>query len=141
MIVVDSSALIAAMNTKDPDHAACAAVLDDVSMGPFILSPLVLAEVDYMITTRAGVDVELSFLSDVTIGRYELVTLDAGDVGECMSVVSQYRDLDIGVTDASLVVLAARHGTASLLTLDERHFRAVKPLDGSGVFTLLPMDK
>ena len=45
----------------------------------------------------------------------------------------------IGVTDASLVVLAARYRTTRLLTFDERHFRAIKPLHGEA-FTLLPAD-
>lgn len=45
----------------------------------------------------------------------------------------------IGLADASLVVLAARAATRSLLTLDERHFRAVRPQQG-GAFRLLPAD-
>jgi hypothetical protein len=36
-------------------------------------------------------------------------------------------------------MLAARHRTTRLLTFDERHFRAVKPLYGKA-FTLLPAD-
>jgi len=42
----------------------------------------------------------------------------------------------IGLADASLVVLAARAATRSPLTLDERHFRAVRPQQG-GAFRLL----
>ena len=38
-----------------------------------------------------------------------------------------------------MVVLAGRHGTTCLLTLDERHFRTVRPLTGRS-FTLLPAD-
>ncbi len=45
----------------------------------------------------------------------------------------------IGLTDASLVVLAARYGTTRLLTLDEKHFRAIRPLRGD-TFTILPAD-
>jgi len=36
-------------------------------------------------------------------------------------------------------VLAARHRTTEVLSLDERHLRAVRPLDG-GAFRLLPAD-
>jgi uncharacterized protein len=38
-----------------------------------------------------------------------------------------------------LVVLAERYGTTRILTLDERHFRAIKPLHADA-FTLLPAD-
>jgi predicted nucleic acid-binding protein len=54
-------------------------------------------------------------------------------------VVERYRDLRIGLADASLVVTAERHRTRRLLTFDERAFRAVTPLQG-GAFTLLPGD-
>jgi predicted nucleic acid-binding protein len=54
-------------------------------------------------------------------------------------VVERYSDLRIGLADASIVVLAARYGTARVLTLDERHFRAMRPLQPDA-FTILPAD-
>ena len=46
----------------------------------------------------------------------------------------------IGLADASLVILAARYRTTLLLTPDERHFRAIKPLHADAV-TILPADE
>ena len=43
------------------------------------------------------------------------------------------------LADCAAVVLARRFRTRRLLTLDERHFRAVAPLQG-GSFELLPVD-
>lgn len=48
-----------------------------------------------------------------------------------------YEDQGIGLTDASLVVLAHRYRTDRLLTLDHRHFRILRTAAG-GSFTLLP---
>ncbi len=48
--------------------------------------------------------------------------------------------LGIGLADASVVVLAERYGTYDILTLDERHFRAMRPLTGRRSFRLLPAD-
>jgi SAM-dependent methyltransferase len=48
--------------------------------------------------------------------------------------------LEIGLADASIAVVAARARTTRLLTLDERHFRAMQPLWGE-VFHLLPADE
>lgn len=56
-----------------------------------------------------------------------------------LAEIERYRSLSIGLADASLVVLADRYGTNRLLTLDERRFRAVRPL-GGGAFRLLPTD-
>jgi predicted nucleic acid-binding protein len=52
----------------------------------------------------------------------------------------QDADLDVGLADLSVVVLARRFGTRRLLTLDERHVWTLRPLDG-GTFTLLPADE
>ena len=43
------------------------------------------------------------------------------------------------IADGSLIVLAAKYQTTRLLTLDERHFRAIRPLHAVA-FTLLPAD-
>jgi len=48
-------------------------------------------------------------------------------------------DLDVELADLSLVVAAQQHGTRRVLTFDERHFRALRPLRGDR-FTLLPGD-
>jgi predicted nucleic acid-binding protein len=42
--------------------------------------------------------------------------------------------------DASLVAIAARLGTTDIATLDERHFRTLRPLTGEPAFRLLPAD-
>jgi hypothetical protein len=55
-------------------------------------------------------------------------------------VIERYGDQDIGLADASNVVLAERHGTSSILTLDERHFRALQGSNGEP-FHLLPADR
>jgi predicted nucleic acid-binding protein len=46
----------------------------------------------------------------------------------------------VGVTDAVNVVLADRYRTTRLLTLDQRHFRRLRPLWGADYITLLPYD-
>ena len=53
---------------------------------------------------------------------------------------SRYADLRIGLADASLVVLAERHDTRSVLTLDERRFRALRTRDRKH-FRVLPADR
>ena len=98
-----------------------------------------LAEVDYLLRDRGGVDAARQFADDVAGGAYNLAVLTSTDIADCVAVNRAYAGLGLGLTDASLVVLARRAGTRSLLTLDERHFRAVSPLQG-GAFRLLPAD-
>ncbi|CAA9481589.1 MAG: hypothetical protein AVDCRST_MAG12-1537 [uncultured Rubrobacteraceae bacterium] len=54
-------------------------------------------------------------------------------------MIRRHADLGIGLADASNVVLANRHGTLDILTLDERHFRVLRGLRGRP-FRLLSAD-
>lgn len=60
-------------------------------------------------------------------------------LGPVLDVEERYADFDLGLADCSLIVLAERLRTTRIATFDERHFRAVTPLQG-GAFTLLPGD-
>jgi uncharacterized protein len=138
LIVLDTSALFAALNTRDPDHQAARTALE-TEQPPFILSPFVLAELDYLIARRAGVDAELDVLRDATAGVYELAGFGVNDIATAVEVIERFHDLEIGLADASIVVLAARYGTDRVFTLDERHFRPLRTLSGKP-FQLLPAD-
>ena len=102
-----------------------------------VVSPYVIAEIDYLVATRLGVEAELAVLAELSGGAYELATMDAGDLADAARVVRRYSDLGIGLADASLAVLAQRYRTRTVLTLDRKHFGVMRPLDG-GLFTIVP---
>ncbi|MGH2500310.1 MAG: PIN domain-containing protein [Candidatus Limnocylindria bacterium] len=137
MIILDTSGLLASIDDSERTHAAARAVVER-DAGPLILSPFVLAELDYLLAEK-NVAAEAILLGEVAEGLYRLEPFDAEDVGRALELVERYRDLRIGLADASLVVLAARNRTTRILTLDERRFRAIRPLRGAA-FTILPAD-
>lgn len=138
-VIVDTSAVLAAKDEDHRDHAAVGSVLSADST--FLLSPFVLAECDHMLATRLSPPAAREFLDEVVSGAYELVDFDAGDVAVAGGIMDRYADLNIGLADASLAVIAARAQTVRILTLDHRHFRALAPLWGAPAFTLLPADE
>lgn len=138
LLVVDTSGLYALLDGDDPRHEATAAAMD-AERGPFYLSPFVLQEVDYLVSERLGRTRSLTVLDRVAHGEYRLEPFAPMDVALATATLRRYADLGIGLADASIVVLAARHGTDRVLTLDERHFRVIRPLQG-GTFTILPAD-
>jgi predicted nucleic acid-binding protein len=138
VIILDTSGLITAYGRDQVGAKAVLATLRSES-GPRVLSPFVLAELDAMIASRLGVSGELMMLADVAGGVYRLADFSVAAIDQARSVVNQYSDLNIGLADASIVVLAARYQTTRVLTFDHRHFRAMKPLQG-GTFTILPAD-
>lgn len=137
-LVVDAGALYAQADANEPRHAAVAAVIT-AEPEALVTTELAAAEADYLILDRLGVDVELAFIDDLTAGTFVVDCLTNDEMRTARSLVERYRDLRIGLADASLAVLAHRYGTRRLLTFDERAFRTMRPLDG-GAFTLLPAD-
>jgi predicted nucleic acid-binding protein len=101
------------------------------------VSPYVVAELDYLLATRGGVHAELAALTELSGGAWELPTMEVADLGEACTVIDRYRDQDIGVADASLVILAHRYRTDRVLTLDRRHFRVIRSTAGKP-FVILP---
>lgn len=138
MILLDTSGLLSALDASQRQHVACAAILQEDD-GPFLLSPFVLAELDHLLGARVGLQAELAFLGEVARGAYRLEPFSAAHVVRAREVMSRYAALRIGLADASIVVLAERHGVRDILTLDERHFRAVRTR-ARGRFRLLPAD-
>ena len=136
MIIADTSGLIAFFSEFGPQHDAVAGWVQS-NDSVMVVSPYVVAEVDYLVATRKGMDAELAVLAELSGGAYELATMDADDVAAATRVVERYRDLGIGIADASLAVLAQRYRTRTILTLDRKHFTVMRPLDG-GVFKIVP---
>lgn len=138
MILLDTSGLIAALFPDQRLHAECANTLRDNS-GPFVLSPFVLAEVDYLILKFSGVSTETAFLEEVASEAYFLAPFGSADISAAKELVERFDDLRIGLADASIAVLARRWNTLDVLTLDERHFRVLHG-PNEQPFRLLPAD-
>ena len=136
MIIADTSGLIAFFSESGRSHDTVVAWLAE-NDPVMVVSPYVVAEVDYLVATRKGAEAELAVLAELAGGAYELAAMGPEDLAAASEVVGRYRDLDIGVADASLVVLAERYRTRTVLTLDRRHFDVMRPLDG-GHFEVVP---
>lgn len=137
MILIDTSGLLAAVDPRQAFHEGASRVLRKPEIR--LLSPFVLAELDYLLATGSGLTEERKLLRDVARGVYRLETFSETDVGMCLDVIDQYADFQLGLADASIVVLARRHGVRDILTLDQRHFRVVPGPDGQA-FRLFPAD-
>ena len=138
MIVVDTSIVVAYMNAADDHHAAVTGWLDGAP-DDLATTPLIIAEVDHLVGARGGPTARRALHRDLAAGAY-LVEWWPGAIASVVKIAERYADTGLGLTDASLVALAERLGTIEIATLDERHFRAVRPLAGGKAFRLLPAD-
>lgn len=134
LAVVDTGPLYAAVDADDEDHERCLSALQAPGVRLF-LPAMVIAEVTYLVGTRLGPQVEASFLSSLAGLDVEAPT--AADWPRIAKLVEQYADFPLGGTDASVIALAERLGTDVIITLDRRHFGAVRP-DNREAWRLLP---
>lgn len=138
-MIVDSGGYLAAMDLEQGDHRAFLDALTSVR-GPRIISPFVVAELDYMILSRYGRESQLAFLDEVDRGAYRLEGFSEEDFSRANALMSAHSHLtSFGIADASNVVLAERYGTTDILTTDQRDFRQVTTSAGEH-FRILPYD-
>ena len=133
-MIIDTSALIALYNPDEHEHSAVSELIID-SNEQMIVSPLVLAELDYMIQTKFSPELAIQVMLDVAGGAFTIAHLDVADIKKAARISEKYLDTPIGLTDASLVVLAEHFEDDIILTTDFRHFSVLRNSKGKP-FTL-----
>lgn len=126
-LICDTGPLLAALDAADPDHERCARLLMTADED-LVVPALVLAELDHWCGRRLPPDAWLIFLDDAIAGVYRVEPPTGIDLARCRDLQAGYADLAIGLVDASVVALAERLSEPKVVTLDQRHFRAVRPL-------------
>jgi len=134
LAVVDSGPLYAATDTDDDDHARSLAVLERADL-QLVIPTLVVAEVTSIVGRRLGARAEARFLRGLAGLDVEAPTPE--DWPRIAELVERYEDFPLGGADASVVALAERIGTDLIVTLDRRHFAAIRPRH-CAAFQLLP---
>jgi len=135
VIVLDASVVVAYFNASERRHEAVASWLEAVDED-LVTTPLVLAEIDYVLGRRAGADALDAFWADLDDGVYAVRWWPAA-LAETIAA-ARHADVAVGLADASLVALAAHLGTHRIATLDEAHFSRLRPGTGESSFVLLP---
>ncbi len=115
----------------------CVSAINDADH--LVVPPWVLAELVYLMQRQQGHQAAVTAMRELSSGNYDIPAFGSGDVALASDVMTTYADLNLGLVDASLVVLAKRYRTHDILTLDQRHFRVVRSLEGRP-FRLLPFD-
>lgn len=96
----------------------------------------VVAELDYLVATGTGWTPSWPCSTNLPAERGTLAALDGGCLRRARGTIARYRDEEIGVADASVVVLAGRYRTRTIASLDRWHFHVLRPLD-CGCFEVL----
>jgi predicted nucleic acid-binding protein len=134
LAIVDAAPLYASVDPSDVNHQRCRAILlrRDLEL---VVPTLVITEVTYFLGRRRGPRVEAAFLR--SLAELAVEPPLPQDWSRMADLVERYADFPLGTTDASVIALAERLNTDVVVTLDRRHFAAIKPRYVSAL-TLLP---
>jgi len=132
VITLDSSAVFALLNRRDPDHRRVKAALEQ-DRGPYLVPTATLGEIAYLVEERLGNKAMDLFLSDLVSGGY---SLDCGEreLPRARHLAKKYADLPLGFTDAAVAACAEANGKR-VLTLNTRDFSVIGKQIG---LTVLP---
>jgi hypothetical protein len=125
-LVVDTGPLLASLDRSDADYATCRQLLEESSEQLILPSPI-LVEVDYWASQRLGAGAFLEVLDDIARGAYVVADLVDEDYARIRMLCDRYADSDIGFVDAAVLAVVERLGEPKLATLDQRHFRMLRP--------------
>lgn len=143
IIVADTSALYAAFDEDQAEHNDAVSIMENQTL---VISPLVITELDHLLHRDFGFTQTLAVMEALNDrfadGLYRLATLSQADLSSAHDIRKKYASRKLDLADAIGVVLADRHKTNRIFTLDLRDFRAIKPLSPQfSAFHILPADR
>jgi len=142
VVVADTSGLLAALDASHPLGEAARGVLRNA--GTLVVSPVLLSELDHLARRILGPAAAIGAVNDlsrwVRAGRAIIPEISADTLDVAQAVRARYAGLALDLADAVNVALAAEFRTDAVLTLDQRDFRAIRPLTAHQAFRVLPED-
>jgi hypothetical protein len=132
--IVDAGPLIAAADVDSADHIGAIRALQTAGLA-LVIPALVVAEATHLILKYLGVENEARFVEGLR--NFHIEAPNAEDLTRMAALIRQYAGFPLGAADASVVALAERLDTDIIITLDRRHFRAIRPAHCES-FRLLP---
>ena len=132
MVTLDTSALIALLNPRDPDNPTMTEAVDPY-LGDLVVPVAVLSEVSHFIERDLGGRRLNLLVQDIIDGA---IRLDCGerDWPRIQQLVQRYDTLPLGLADAAVIACGERRG-GLIATLDYRHFGTVA---SEGTFRIVP---
>ncbi|MBX7103606.1 MAG: PIN domain-containing protein [Gemmataceae bacterium] len=126
MTLIDAGPLIALCDARSPAHARCVGAIAGIAVGSLATSLACVTEAHYMLQKLAGFPGQDALNTLIRVGIVRVIDLLPDEYDRVGELMAQYRDLPMDFADATIVALAERLRTASIVSLD-KHFRIYRP--------------
>jgi len=122
-VLVDSSAFLAVVNTRDEHHQAASAIWSYLAEQRFRLyiTNFLIAETHNLFIARLGPHHARAFLQEITESNATIIRVRASDEQQARNIILRHTDKDYSLTDALSFVVMERLHISHAFTFD-RHF-------------------
>jgi hypothetical protein len=134
--IIDTSAVLAAVDRADPAHARVVAAIA-LERSTIALPIVVLPEVAFLLERRHGAARAATAIDRIVRGPWPVTDLEPVDLHRAAELMAQYADSRIGFVDAAIAALAERLAIIRVYTLDRRDFTILRPRHAPA-FEVLP---
>ena len=125
-VLVDTSAILAAADRADLNHAAAVAWFRRASE-PLLLGALALGELDLLLQRELGPAASLSVVAAIVSGELGLVSPTTADLSRAVELLAEAAEHRPRLADAVLVASAERLGVHRIATFDRRPIAVFRP--------------
>jgi predicted nucleic acid-binding protein len=136
--LIDTSAVLAAVDRADPSHGAVVRALA-IERSTIVLPVVVLPEVAFLLQKRYGSARAAALVGQIVNGPWPVASLESADLQRATELMARYADARVGFVDAAIAALAERLTTVRVYTLDRRDFTILRPRHAPA-FEVLPAD-
>jgi predicted nucleic acid-binding protein len=135
-VIVDTGAVVAMFNRRDPSHDAVVRVLGRERSAVHIPQSVII-EAGWLIGQRRSTDRIATLVSGIASSTWRTECLSEQDLARSAEILTSYADSRIDLVDASVVAVAERLRATRIYTLDQRDFSIIRPRHVEA-FELLP---
>ena len=132
MTLTDAGPLIALINRRDPNHAACVAALAALPAAPLTTTWSSFTEAMYLLYRAGGYHAQQELWRLVSNGRLTFVELSSVQTLRVSELMATYRDRPMDLADATLVAAAESLSVDTIFTLD-RDFHIYRLANGKAL--------
>lgn len=134
--LLDSGFFYASIDESDKHHESVKKVVQTIR-GNVVLPVPAITETAYFLAKNQGIEETARFLDNLSVTRFQLETPTSEDYRRSAEILRKYSDANIDFVDSVIVAIAERLNIKKILTVDQRHFRAFRPVH-CDAFEILP---
>jgi len=118
MILCDSGALIALLNSEDPAHSRCAEAIQSLPAHPLLVTIPSFVEAMYFLGKLGGTVFQNHLWTLWTQGKVALHCPSEAELQRMQTLMAKYADVPMDLADASIVAAAEALNLDTVFTID-----------------------